>query len=96
ALKDAQALVDGARAEAERVAATAEADARAAAGRREQMAIDRIAAAEKAAVQEVRVAAAEVATDAARSMIAEGLSAEADGRLIERSITQLPAALRAA
>jgi len=96
ALRDAQALVDGARAEAERVATAAEAEARAAASRREQMAIDRIAAAEKAAVQEVRVAAADVATDAARSMIAEGLSSDADGRLIERAITQLPAALRAA
>jgi F-type H+-transporting ATPase subunit b len=57
------------------------------------MALDRIAAAEKAAVDEVRLAAAEVATAAARQVIAEGLSAEADSRLIDRAITQLPSAL---
>jgi F-type H+-transporting ATPase subunit b len=93
ALRDAQALVAGARTEAERVAAAAAADAEAAARRREQMAMDRIAAAEKAAVDEVRLTAAEVATVAARQVIAEGLSAEADSRLIDHAITQLPSAL---
>ena len=57
------------------------------------MALDRIAAAEKAAVDEVRLTAAEVATAAARQVIAEGLSAEADGQLIDNAITQLPSAL---
>jgi F-type H+-transporting ATPase subunit b len=93
ALRDAQALVAGAKTEAERVAAAAAADAEAAARRREQMAMDRIAAAEKAAVDEVRLTAAEVATVAARQVIAEGLSAEADSRLIDHAITQLPSAL---
>ena len=57
------------------------------------MAVDRIAAAEKAAVDEVRLTAAEVATVAARQVIAEGLSADADARLIDHAITQLPSAL---
>lgn len=96
ALADAKALVEGARAEAERVARAAAEEARASAHRREQMAMDRIAAAEKAAVDEVRVAAADVATVAARDVIAEGLSPEADARLIDTSIARLPAALRAA
>ena len=96
ALAEAQALIAGAKAEAERLAAAADADAEAAAHRREQMALDRIAAAEKAALDEVRITAAEVATTAARQVIAEGLSAEADQRLIETAIAGLPAALRAA
>jgi F-type H+-transporting ATPase subunit b len=93
ALREAQALIDGAKAEAGRVAAAAAADAEAAARRREQMAMDRIAAAEKAAVDEVRLTAAEVATVAARQVIAEGLSADADSRLIDHAISQLPSAL---
>ena len=93
ALREAQALIAGAKVEAERDAAAAAAEAEASAKRREQMAMDRIAAAEKAAVDEVRLTAAEVATAAARQVIAEGLSADADARLIDHAITQLPSAL---
>jgi F-type H+-transporting ATPase subunit b len=59
------------------------------------MALDRIAAAEKAAVDEVRMAAVEVATSAARQVMSEGLSAEADARLVDQAIQQLPTALAA-
>jgi len=93
AVADAKQLLEGAKAEAARLAQAATADAEAAAHRREQMAMDRIAAAEKAAVDEVRTTAAEVATVAARRVIADALSAEADGRLIDTAIAQLPAAL---
>ena len=93
ALRDAQALIEGAKTEAARVAAAAAAEAEASARRREQMAMDRIAAAEKAAVDEVRLTAADVATSAARQVIAEGLSAEADSRLVDHAIAQLPSAL---
>ncbi len=93
ALREAQALIDGAKAEAGRVAAAAGAEAEASAKRREQMALDRIAAAEKAAVDEVRLTAVEVATVAARQVIAEGLTADANSRLIDQAITQLPSAL---
>jgi F-type H+-transporting ATPase subunit b len=96
ALADAKALIEGARVEAERLAAAATAEAEASARRREKMALDRIAAAEKAAVDEVRMTAADIAAAAARDVIAEGLSAEADGRLIDNAISSLPAALRAA
>ncbi|MBW4092920.1 MAG: F0F1 ATP synthase subunit B [Proteobacteria bacterium] len=96
ALADAKALIAGARAEAERLAAAAATEAEASARRREQMALDRIAAAEKAAVDDVRIAAAEAATIAARTVIAEGLSADADQRLIDGAIAALPGALRAA
>jgi F-type H+-transporting ATPase subunit b len=93
AVAEAKQLLEGASAEAARLALAAASDAEAAARRREQMAMDRIAAAEKAAVDEVRTTAVEVATVAARQVIADGLSAEADGRLIDRAIAQLPAAL---
>jgi F-type H+-transporting ATPase subunit b len=93
ALADAKALIEGARAEAGRVAAAAAAEAEASAKRREQMAIDRIAAAEKAAVDDVRLAAADIATTAARQVLAEGLTADADSKLIDQAITQLPAVL---
>ena len=95
ALTEAKAFIEGARAEADRLAAAAAAEAEASAKRREQMAIDRIAAAEKAAVDDVRLAAVDVATTAARQVLAEGLSAEANSGLIDQAITQLPSALAA-
>lgn len=93
AVDDAKAMIDGAQAEARRVAEATAAEAEASAKRREQMALDRIAAAEKAAVDEVRQTAAEIATAAARQVIAEGLSPEAGRRLIDQAIAQLPTQL---
>jgi F0F1-type ATP synthase membrane subunit b/b' len=43
----------------------------------------------------VRLTAVDVATSAARQVIAEGLSGEADSRLIDHAIAQLPSALAA-
>ena len=96
AMAEAAALIQRAKAEAERVAANAAADAQAQAARREKMAMDRIAAAEASAVAEVRNAAAEVATIAARNLIAESFSAEDDAVMIDQAVTELPKALRAA
>ncbi len=95
ALAEARRMIDGAQAEASRLATATAAEADASARRREQMALDRIAAAEKAAVDEVRLAAADVATAAARQVIAEGLAPAADARLVDHAIAQLPAALAA-
>jgi F-type H+-transporting ATPase subunit b len=95
ALTDARALIEGARAEAGRLTAAAAAEAEASARRREQMAVDRIAAAEKAAIDDIRLAAADIATTAARQVLAEGLTADADSVLIDQAITQLPMALAA-
>ena len=93
ALTEAKTLIERARTEADRLAAEAAAEAEAAAKRRERMAIDRIGAAEKAAVDDVRLTAADIATSAARQVISDGLSADADSRLIDQAISQLPAAL---
>jgi F-type H+-transporting ATPase subunit b len=95
ALAEAKTMIEGARTEAARVAAAAKEEAEASAKRREQMALDRISAAEKAAVDEVRLAAADVATMAARQVIAEGLTADADAALVDHAIGQLPSALAA-
>jgi F-type H+-transporting ATPase subunit b len=92
---DAKTLIDGAAAEAARVAEASRTETEASARRREQMALDRIAAAQKQAVDDVRTAAAEVATIAARQVIAEGLSPESSAALIDQAIAQLPAALAA-
>lgn len=93
ALAEAKALIDGAKAEAARIAAAASHEAEASARRREKMALDRIAAAEKAAVDEVRMNAADIATAAARQVLAEQLTPDADAALIDQAITQLPTAL---
>ena len=95
ALTDAKLLIEGAAAEAARVAEATRTEAEASAKRREQMALDRIAAAQKQAVDEVRTAAAELATIAARQVIAEGLSLESSNALIDHAIAQLSAALAA-
>ena len=93
ALRDAEAMLAHAREEATRVAEAARADAAAAATRRERMAMDRISAAEKAAVTDVRLAAADVAARAAGQVLAQGFGAEQDAPLIDRAIQGLPAAL---
>ena len=93
ALADAKALMDGARKQAAELAAAAAADAEAAAARRERMAVDRIATAEKAAVDEVRNIAAEVAAQAAEKVIRETVSADAGAALVDRAIASLPTAL---
>lgn len=93
AIVDARRLIEGAKAQAAQVSAAAAAEAEASARRREQMAIDRIGAAEKAAVDGVRTVAAEIATQAARDVLARTLSPEADAPLIDTAIAGLPTAL---
>ena len=93
AMAEAKALIEGAAAEAARVTEAARVETEASAKRREQMAMDRIAAAQKQAVDEIRSSAAEVATVAARQVIAEGISLDTANALIYQAIDQLPAAL---
>ncbi len=93
ALSDAKALMEGASQQAAQLAAAAATEAEASAARRERMAIERIATAEKAAVDEVRIIAAEVAATAAERVIRETLTADAGGALVDRAIASLPTAL---
>jgi F-type H+-transporting ATPase subunit b len=96
ALDEARALVQSARAEAARVGQAAHEEAENAAKRRERMALDRIEAAEKAAVTEMRQTAADIAVQAARAVIAQTLSSDDDAEIVDRAIASLPQALRAA
>jgi F-type H+-transporting ATPase subunit b len=93
ALRDAKGLLEAAHREAAQVAEQARLDAETAGRRREKMAMDRIAAAEKAAVSDVRLAAADLAARAAEQVIAATLSAEGDAPLVDHAIAGLPAAL---
>jgi len=92
ALAQAQRTLEFAKDEAARVAEAASLDATAAIKRREQMATDRINAAELAAIRDVRAAAAEVAAISAERLISQDLTPEADAGLLDRAIAGLPAA----
>ncbi|MCF3945862.1 F0F1 ATP synthase subunit B [Acidiphilium sp. AL] len=94
ALAQAKDMLALAGREAERLAEELLADAAAAAKRREQMALERIAAAENAAVAEVREAAASLASRAAEKLLGETIDESRDAPLIDQAIAQLPAALR--
>ena len=93
AASEAAALLAGAQAEATRVTEQARVDAQASGARREKMALDRIAAAEKAAVAEVRAAAIDVAMRAAQQVIARDLTPQADAALVDKAIAGLPQAM---
>ncbi len=96
ALAEAEQVLARSHAEAAHVAEAAMAEAEASARRRERVALDRIAAAEKAAIADVRQTAADVAVTAARDVIAQGLGAEREGMILDAAIASLPRALRAA
>lgn len=84
--KDAAAMLDHARHEADAIVAKAEADTAAVIGRREKMATDKIEAAELGAIAAVRAKTAEAATAAARGLIAAHHTAMADRMLVDQAI----------
>ena len=86
---DAKAIVDHAEAEAKALLAKAQTDAAELVARRGKMAEDKIGAAERAAIAEVRTKAADVAAKAAASIIAETHGATADKALVDKTIAGL-------
>lgn len=86
---DAAAMVERARHEADGLIAKAREDAEALVERRSKMAEEKIAAEERAAIQQLRAAAAEAATRAAARLIAERVDATADSGLIDEAIQGL-------
>lgn len=86
---DATAIIAHAEAEAKDLIAKAEADATELMARRAKMAEDKIAAAERAAVAEVRARAASAAASAAAALIAEKHGAAADKPLVDQTIAGL-------
>lgn len=94
AAEDARHILETAAAEAQRLAVELAEEARAAAARRERMALERIAAAEANALREVRAAAIDIATAALSGLLRDEFGPEADARLQDRAIANIPTALR--
>lgn len=86
---DAAAIVAHAEAEATAMMAKAEADAAELVARRGKMAEDKIGAAERLAIAEVRAQAADAAARAAGAIIAERHDAAADKAVVDRTIAGL-------
>ncbi len=86
---DAAAIIAHAEAEASALLAKAESDATDLMARRAKMAEDKIGAAERSAVAEVRALAADAATRAAATIIAERHDGNADKPLVDRTIAGL-------
>jgi F-type H+-transporting ATPase subunit b len=91
AAADAEAaiMIERARHEAEGIVEQARADTAALLGRRTRMAEDKIAAAERAAIDQIRAKAASAAAAAAARLIAEDLDAEADKPMVDKTIAGL-------
>lgn len=87
--KDAGALLDHAKAEADNILEKAEADSKTMIERRKKMAEEKISAAERSAIDEVRSIAVNTATTAARTLIADKYDAKADGKLADELISEI-------
>ncbi len=87
--KEAEAIVKGAQVEANQLVAQAKVDADELIERRAKMAEDKIAAAERSAIADVRARAASAATAAAAAIIAQRHDAGADKALVDRTIAGL-------
>lgn len=86
---EAEAMHESARHEAERIIAEARTNTDALIDRRRRMAEDRIAAAERQAVADVRARAAEASTAAAARLLSDRMNTEADRQLQDRAIGML-------
>lgn len=87
--KEAAEMLDHARHEADAIVAKAADDTKALIKRREKMAEDKIAAAERGAIEELRAKAASAAASAARTLISANHDAKADKALVDEAIGQL-------
>jgi F-type H+-transporting ATPase subunit b len=89
AASEAEQLLAHAQVEAEAIVKQAKVDTAALIKRRGKMAEDKIAAAQRTAIAEVRATAANAAASAAASLIAERHDASADKPLVDQAITRL-------
>lgn len=87
--KDREALLERARHEAQEIVAKAKSDAEALIERRTRMAEDKIAAEERAAVDQLRAAAADAAAKAAARIIAERHDPSTDAQIVDRAIKEI-------
>src|SRR3954465_5302631 len=89
--KDAAALIERARHEADDIVAKAKTEAEALIERRTRMAEDKIAAEERTAIEQLRAAAAGAAAKAAAKIIAERHDATTDAKLVDQAIKEIAA-----
>ncbi|HUP67965.1 MAG TPA: F0F1 ATP synthase subunit B [Sphingomicrobium sp.] len=89
--KDRDALIERARHEADEIVAKAKTDADALIERRTRMAQDKIAAEERAAVEQLRATAADAATKAAAKLIAQRHDAASDAKTVDQAIKEISA-----
>jgi F-type H+-transporting ATPase subunit b len=87
--KDREALLERAKHEATEIVAKAKTDAEALIERRTRMAEDKIAAEERAAVEQLRSAAADAAAKAAAKIIADRHDAATDAKLVDQAIKEI-------
>jgi F-type H+-transporting ATPase subunit b len=87
--KDREALLERAKHEADEIVAKAKNDAEALIERRTRMAEDKIAAEERAAVEQLRAAAADAAAKAAARLIAERHDAGTDAKLVDQASKEI-------
>lgn len=87
--KERKAILERAAKEAEEIVAKAESDVAVLVERRKRMAVEKIAAEERAAIDQVRATAAEAATKAAAALIAERHDATIDAKLVDSAIADL-------
>lgn len=94
AAAEADRMLNDARREADRMSEQATEDLQRALKRREQLAVERIAQAEAAAIAEVRTRAVDVAMEATREVLAAAATGKKADALIDDAIKDLPAKLR--
>ena len=87
--KEAAAMIDRAKSEADAIVAKANSDAAAMLERRTRMAEEKIAAEERAVINELRSSAAAAAARAAEKLIADRHDAKADASLVDQAISGL-------
>lgn len=90
ALKEAEAIVAHAREEAERLRTKATTELEDSLRRREAQAMDKIAQAEAAAVQEVRNLTVDIAISASGQILAQRIDDKQSARLVDEAIRNLP------
>lgn len=93
ALSEAEHIIQHAQAEAQRIAEQAARDLEAGLARREQLAMEKIAQAEQAALNSVRSQAVDVAIAATAELLRKNLDAERSAQLIDQGLSEVAAKL---
>lgn len=94
ALKEAEAILAHAREEAKRMREDAAVKTQAALARREQLAVEKIAAAEAKALQDVREQMVDLAMAATRQLIVSNIDDKARSRLFTDAVAEIPTRLQ--